>query len=65
MKPKKDNPKITKVEGSSVNYEVSKIKFKGIDRATFNFDDEFKKGYTVEEAKAEMRKRINAYPWKK
>jgi hypothetical protein len=65
MNPKKDNPKITKVEEPSIAYESSKVKFKGIDRATFNFDEKFKKGYTAEEAKAEMRKRINAYPWKK
>jgi hypothetical protein len=65
MNPKKENLKVIKVEEPSVDYEFSKIKFKGIDRATFNFDEEFKKGYTAEEAKAEMRKRINAYPWKK
>jgi hypothetical protein len=65
MNAKKENSKVNKVEEPSVDYEVSKFKFKGIDRATFNFDEEFKKGYTVEEAKAEMRKRINAYPWKK
>jgi len=36
-----------------------------IDRATFNFDGEVKKGFTPEEFKAEMFKRIKAYPWKK
>jgi hypothetical protein len=60
MNAKEDNPKVNKVEEPSVDYKVSKIKFKGIDRATFNFDEEFKKGYTVEEAKAEMRKRMQA-----
>jgi hypothetical protein len=64
MNPKKENTKVDKVEEPSVAYEVSKIKFKGIDRATFDFDAEFKKGYTVEEAKAEMRKRIKTYAWK-
>ena len=61
MNPKKENPKINKVEEPSVAYEVSKIKFNGIDRVTFNFDEEVKKGYTVEEVKAEMRKRIQAW----
>jgi hypothetical protein len=65
MNPKKDNQKINKAEESSTAYEISKIKFKGIDRATFDFDEEFKNGLTPEEFKAEMHKRIKAYPWKK
>ena len=65
MIPKKDNPKINKAEEPSIAYEISKIKFKGIDRATFDFDAEFKNGLTPEEFKAEMHKRIKAYPWKK
>jgi hypothetical protein len=65
MNPKKENSKITKVEEPSVDYEASKVKFKGIDRATFDFDEEVRNGYTPEELKAEMHKRIKAYPWKK
>jgi hypothetical protein len=65
MDPKKENLKINEVEEPSVVYESSKIKFNGIDRATFDFDKEFKNGYTPEEFKAEMHKRIKAYPWKK
>ena len=65
MNPKKHNPKINKAEEPSAPYEISKIKFKGIDRATFDFDEEFKNGLTPEEFKAEMHKRIKAYPWKK
>jgi hypothetical protein len=65
MNPKKESPKIIKVEEPSVAYETSKVKFKGIDRATFDFDEEVKNGYTPEEFKAEMHKRIKAYPWKK
>jgi hypothetical protein len=61
MNPKKENPKITKVEEPSIVYESSKIKFKGIDRATFNFDEEVRKGFTPEEAKAESIKRIRAW----
>jgi hypothetical protein len=65
MNPKKENSKIIKVEEPFVVYESSKMKFQGIDRATFDFDEEVKKGYTPEEFKAEMHKRIKAYPWKK
>jgi len=61
MNPKKEIPKTNKVEESSVTYESSKIKFKGIDRATFDFDEEFKNGLTPEEAKAEMHKRIRIW----
>ena len=39
----------------------SKIKFNGIDRATFDFDKEFKNGYTPEEAKAESIRRIREW----
>ena len=65
MNPKKNNPKTNKVEEPFVAYESSKTKFKGIDRASFDFDEEFKNGYTPEEFKAEMHKRIKTYPWKK
>lgn len=65
MDAEKKKSKTTKVEEPSVNYETSKIKFKGIDRATFDFNEEVKNGYTPEEFKAAMFKRIKAYPWKK
>lgn len=65
MNPKKENSKITKVEEPTSTYETSKIKFKGIDKTTFDFDEEFKNGYTPEQLKEEMHKRINAYPWEK
>jgi hypothetical protein len=61
MNPKKDNPKISKGEEPSVAYESSKLKFKGIDRATFDFYEEFKNGLTPEEFKAEMNKRIKTW----
>ena len=51
----------TKAEEPSLDYETSKIKFKGIDRATFDFDEEAKKGYTPEEAKAESIRRITRW----
>lgn len=65
MDAEKKKSKNTKVEEPSVDYETSKIKFKGIDRATFDFEEEVKKGYTPVEFKAEMYRRIKAYPWKK
>ncbi|WP_409417426.1 hypothetical protein [Flavobacterium sp. PS2] len=61
MNAKKENSKINKVEEPSVEYEVSKAKFKGIDKTTFDFDVEMKKGYTPEEAKAESIKRIREW----
>ncbi len=64
MNPKKDNPKINKAEEHSSAYETSKIKFKGIDRTTFDFDEEFKNGLTPEEAKAESIRRIREW-WEK
>jgi hypothetical protein len=36
----KINPKINKAEEPFVSYEVSKTKLKGIDRDTFDFDEE-------------------------
>lgn len=64
MDSDKENKK-NKVEEPKVEYEVQKPKFKGIDPETFDFDAEFAKGLTLEEFKAEMSKRIKAYPWKK
>lgn len=64
MNSEKDNPKKNKVEEAAVVYESSKLKQQGIDRDTFDFDAEFEKGLTPVEFKAEMHKRIKAYPWK-
>jgi hypothetical protein len=61
MNAKKENPKVNKVEEPSVDYEVSKAKFKGIDRATFDFDEEVRNGFTLEEAKAESIKIIRTW----
>ncbi|WP_406845231.1 hypothetical protein [Flavobacterium soyae] len=65
MGSKKENKKNDKVEESRVEYEIQKPKFKGIDPETFDFDAEFARGLTPEEFKAEMSKRIKAYPWEK
>ncbi len=65
MNAKGKKTKIDKVEETAAAYDISKAKQQGIDWATFDFDAEFEKGYTLEEFKAEMHKRIQAYPWKK
>lgn len=61
MNPKNENPKTNKVEEPTVACESSKTKFKGIDRATFDFDEEFKNGLTLEEAKAESIRKIREW----
>jgi hypothetical protein len=61
MNARKENPKVNKVEEPSVDYEVSKTKFKGIDRDTFDFDEEVRNGFTLEEAKAESIRRIRTW----
>lgn len=65
MNAKGKKSKIDKVEETAAAYDIFKTKQQGVDHATFDFDAEFKKGYTLEEFKAEMHKRIQAYPWKK
>lgn len=65
MQKKKEEVRASEVEEPAVEYEVQKSKFKGIDQETFDFDAEFAKGLTPEEFKAEMFKRIQAYPRKK
>ncbi|MFC5681604.1 hypothetical protein ACYE2N_07375 [Flavobacterium sp. MAHUQ-51] len=65
MNAKGKKSKIDQVEEEITSYERIITKQKGIDPETFDFDAEFKKGYTPEEFKEEMLKRIKAYPWKK
>ena len=57
----KEHKKNNKAEEPRVEYEVQKPKFKGIDRETFDFDAEFAKGLTPEEAKAEAKRRIREW----
>lgn len=64
MDIEKNKSENSKAEEPSVGYETSKIGFKGIDRATFNFDEEVKKGFTPEQAKAESIRRIREW-WAK
>jgi len=61
MDSDKEHKKNNKAEESRVEYEVQKPKFKGIDRETFDFDAEFAKGLTPEEAKAEAKRRIREW----
>ncbi|MFA9186866.1 hypothetical protein AAGV33_04880 [Flavobacterium sp. FBOR7N2.3] len=61
MNAKGKKSKIDKAEEPAVNYDVSKPKQQGIDHATFDFDAEFKKGYTPEQAKAESIRRIREW----
>jgi hypothetical protein len=61
MESKKENEKNDKVEEPRVEYEVQKAKIKGIDRETSDFDAEFAKGLTLEEAKAESIRRIREW----
>jgi len=61
MDSDKENKKIDKVEEPRVEYEIQKPKFKGIDPETFDFDAEFAKGLTLEEAKAEAKRRIKEW----
>ncbi len=64
MNIEKNKSENSKAEEPSIGYEPSKIGFKGIDRATFNFDEEVKKGFTPEQAKAESIRRIREW-WAK
>ncbi|KDN54431.1 hypothetical protein [Flavobacterium seoulense] len=61
MNAKGKKSKIDKVEEAAAAYEFSKQKQQGIDHATFDFDAEFEKGLTVEEAKAESIRRIREW----
>ncbi|KLT71770.1 hypothetical protein [Flavobacterium sp. ABG] len=61
MNAKKKQIKDNKVEEPTVEYEVQKTDFKGIDRTTFDFDAEFANGLTPEEAKAESIRGIREW----
>jgi len=61
MNAKGKKSKIDKVEETAAAYNVSKTKQQGIDHATFDFDAEFEKGYTPEQAKAESIRRIREW----
>ena len=61
MNAKGEKSKIDQVEEEITSYERIITKQKGIDPETFDFDAEFKKGYTPEEAKAESIKRIREW----
>jgi len=54
---------LSKLEEPSILYQISKLKEES--EKELDFDKEFENGYTPEEFKEEMHKRIKAYPWKK
>ncbi|MDX6183879.1 hypothetical protein SGQ44_16565 [Flavobacterium sp. Fl-77] len=60
MNEKKENNN-NKVEEPALQYDSRQPKFKGIDPDTFDFDAEFAKGLTPEEAKEESIKRIREW----
>jgi len=56
---------LSKLEEPTILYEIAKLKEESEKEANFDFDKEFENGYTPEEFKEEMHKRVKAYPWKK
>jgi len=52
---------IASIEDEAILNEIEIIKRK----ATFNFDEEFKKGISGEELKRRISKHISSLPWKK
>lgn len=52
---------ISNLEDEKMLLELAVIKRK----ATFNFDEEFKKGITGEELKKRLSERLRTLPWKK
>ena len=60
MDSDKENKK-DKVEEPRIEYEVQKPKIQGIDPETFDFDAEFAKGLTPEQAKTESIRRIREW----
>ena len=51
---------------SKLEDESTLMVLEGVKRnATFNFEEEWKKGIPLEEFRNEMLKRVRNYPWKK
>ena len=61
MNAKKRELEVPKVEEPSVSYKVSENKLETEKNPAFDFDAEFKKGYTPEQAKAESIRRIREW----
>ncbi len=50
---------------STIEDQDTLLILKGIKyQATFNFDEEFKKGIPLEEFREQMLKKVRNYPWK-
>lgn len=56
---------LEKVDDLEVLLQVESVKNQQKWSEVHDLEKERQNGYTLEEAKAEMRKRIAAYPWKK
>ena len=52
---------LLKAEEPAVLYIISKIKEEIEKKSAFDFDAEWKRGYTSEQFKEEMHKRVKAY----
>lgn len=52
---------ILSIEDQSILNEIESLK----PRKDFDFDEEFKKGLTVEEFRKAIKERIKTYSWKK
>jgi regulator of replication initiation timing len=52
---------ISQLEDQKILMEIASIKR----NATFNFEEEFKKGITSDELKKRLSERIKTLPWKK
>lgn len=52
---------LSKLEEPSVLYKIAKIKEESEAETGFDFDKEWENGYTVEEAKAEAKRRISEW----
>jgi Zn-dependent M28 family amino/carboxypeptidase len=65
MNAKKRKVPIEKAEEAIVSNTISQTKSESEKLCSFDFDAEFEEGYTPDQFKQEIFKRIKAYPWKK
>ncbi len=63
MEENNENKKETNLNEPQVNYPQPKLKKQGVNRETFDFDAEFAKGLTSEEAREESLRKIRL--WRK
>lgn len=56
--------RLANVQSPAILEEIEKILNQN-EKRKFNFQEEWEKGLTPDEFMVEMKKRINAWPWKK